>query len=156
MGACCKVKPVNKPLAKIYNRINNTPNSLEKAQEAVKNASSNISMENGYVKLDVNDWMDQDLFQFMKFGYCADEEQFKELFADAGVNVKSIDDLDMLTKLTATGGDLKGVLKRADGTPLKFSVVNTFGKMQLSTAQVDACKARFDEKEVAKFRKELQ
>ncbi len=113
-----------------------------------------MSNKNGYVKLDVNEWMQGDLIEFMKLGYCADEEQFKDLFADAGVNVKSIDDLMMLSKLAATGGDIKGVLKRADNTPLKFSVVDTFGKMSLSTKQVDACRARFDEKEVAAYRKE--
>ncbi len=143
MGACCTAPSGGSPaLQKLYNETWGVNPKAEAAVEKAKEVEA-ASDTSGYTTLSAVEWMRGDLLSYLKFGYCAAQEEFKRVFRDAGITVNNVQDLDVLNNLYITGKDLDGSLNRPDGTPLVFSVPETVGRMHISTEAVRNCKIRF-------------
>lgn len=89
---------------------------------------------------------ESDLLKMFLFTWCVGHPEFKAAFAKYGITVEE-QDLPMLAKFATNGADMDGVLYNKAGQPVKFSVMEAFGTInipndRMQAAMQGACKYR--------------
>lgn len=89
---------------------------------------------------------ESDLLKMFLLTWCVGHPEFKAAFAKYGITVEE-QDLPVLAKVAANGADLQGAIFNTSGQPVKFSVLEAFGTInipndRMQAAMQGACKYR--------------
>ena len=122
----------------IHDVMGHENNSKPSAAERLKDKA------NGVKHISALKFTQGDFLTLMQFAWCADQEAFQKAFGDIGIQIDDEDDLNTLYQLYKSGGDKVGELKNpSTGNPIKFSVLDTFGKINVDNRKVDNCGIKF-------------
>ena len=83
-----------------------------------------------------------DLLSIFRLAYALDPDEFKKQFANVGIDIVNDNDLEMLVELAQSGGDKLGVIRKNKNQPIHFSVMDTFGKINVHNRHIADAKNR--------------
>lgn len=97
------------------------------------------SKRKGHVNVNKQLLLAKDMEEMLRCGFQVDPDAFKKEFSEVGIDLHE-EDIPGIIKLLRTGGDVNGEILRPDKTPIKFSVLEVLGKVQLDNEKIKSCK----------------
>jgi hypothetical protein len=76
------------------------------------------------ITISIKKLQSNDLYEQLLFSYFADNESFIKTFAENGIIIQGLQDLDFLVEVSNSGADKNGALRDADGKRKVFDIVS--------------------------------